>query len=87
MAGPAGLTTENLYGHYAASAAQLGGDPTALYPTMVSDFPTFSYFEKKTLKVSLENKDEKMYPTSHSIVDLIQKPLECIMTVECFSMY
>ena len=43
MAGPAGLTAENMYGHYAASAAQLGGDPTALYPTMVS---ILSYLER-----------------------------------------
>ncbi len=36
------LTADTVYGHYAASAAQslaqLSGDPTALYPTMVSWF-------------------------------------------------
>lgn len=42
MAAPAGLTAESMYGPYAASAAQslaqLGNDPTALYPTLVSLF-------------------------------------------------
>ena len=59
MAGPAGLTTENMYGHYAASAAQLGGDPTALYPTMVSNFPTFSHFEKTLNSQTIAGKQRR----------------------------